>query len=126
VHEPARRFDADVVAMTAAAGATRYGAIEVAATEAWTMAGVCRPGQVLGHVENDVALIEDGQATAAEAVLERMLSAGGEMVTLVVGEGAEPGMAEAVVDQLRERHPVVDVVVYEGGQIGYPLLIGVE
>lgn len=126
VHEPSRRFDADVVAMTAAAGATRYGAIEVAATEAWTMAGVCRPGQVLGHVENDVALIRDGQAAAAASVVERMLSAGGEMVTLVVGEGAEPGMPEAVADRLRERHSVVDVVVYEGGQTGYPLLIGVE
>ncbi|GAA1977226.1 DAK2 domain-containing protein [Catenulispora subtropica] len=126
VHEPARRFDADVVAMTAAAGATRYGAIEVAATEAWTMAGVCRPGQVMGHVENDVALIEDDQATAAASVVERMLSAGGEMVTLVVGDGAEPGMSEAVADRLRERHPVVDVVVYEGGRTGYPLLIGVE
>ena len=126
VHEPSRRFDADVVAMTAAAGATRYGAIEVAATEAWTMAGVCRPGQVLGHVENDVALIEDDQTAAAEAVLERMLSAGGEMVTLVVGDGTEPGMPEAVTDRVRARHPVVDVVVYEGGQTGYPLLIGVE
>ncbi|MFD0630944.1 hypothetical protein ACFQ9X_04055 [Catenulispora yoronensis] len=126
VHEPARRFDADVVAMTAAATATRYGAIETAATEAWTMAGVCRPGQVLGHVENDVALIEDDQVAAATAVLERMLSAGGEMVTLVVGEGAEPGMSEAVHDRLRERHPVLDVVVYEGGRTGYPLLIGVE
>ncbi|MBS2531427.1 DAK2 domain-containing protein [Catenulispora sp. NF23] len=126
VHEPARRFDADVVAMTAAAGATRYGAIEVAATEAWTMAGVCRPGQVLGHVENDVALIEDGQAAAAEAVLERMLSAGGEMVTLVVGDSTEPGLPEAVTERMRTRHPVVDVVVYEGGQTGYPLLIGVE
>jgi len=126
VHEPSRRFDADVVAMTAAAGATRYGAIEVAATEAWTMAGVCRPGQVLGHVENDVALIEDDQAAAAEAVLERMLSAGGEMVTLVIGDGTEPGMPEAVTDRMRMRHPVVDVVVYEGGQTGYPLLIGVE
>ncbi|ACU76849.1 Dak phosphatase [Catenulispora acidiphila DSM 44928] len=126
VHEPSRRFDADVVAMTAAAGATRYGAIEVAATEAWTMAGVCRPGQVLGHVENDVALIEDDQAAAAEAVLERMLSAGGEMVTLVIGDGTEPGMPEAVTDRVRTRHPVVDVVVYDGGQTGYPLLIGVE
>ncbi|MEZ0107140.1 DAK2 domain fusion protein YloV [Catenulispora sp. EB89] len=126
VHEPSRRFDADVVAMTAAAGATRYGAIEVAATEAWTMAGVCRPGQVLGHVENDVALIEDDQAAAAEAVLERMLSAGGEMVTLVVGDGAEAGVPEAVTERVRARHPVVDVVVYEGGQTGYPLLIGVE
>ena len=126
VHEPARRFDADVVAMTAAATATRYGAIEVAATEAWTMAGVCRPGQVLGHVENDVALIGPEQAEAAAAVLERMLSVGGEMVTLVVGQDARAGLTEAVGDWLRERHPDVDVVVYEGGQTGYPLLIGVE
>lgn len=126
VHEPSRRFDADVVAMTAAAGATRYGAIEVASAEAWTMAGVCRPGQVLGHVENDVALIEDDQAAAAEAVLERMLSAGGEMVTLVIGDGTEPGVPEAVTERVRMRHPVVDVVVYDGGQTGYPLLIGVE
>jgi DAK2 domain fusion protein YloV len=126
VHEPARRFDADVVAMTAAAGATRYGAVEVAETEAWTMAGVCRAGQALGHVENDIALIEDDQAAAASAVLERMLSAGGEMVTLVMGERADPGMAEAISEYLRDRHPVVDVVVYEGGQAEYPLLIGVE
>jgi dihydroxyacetone kinase-like predicted kinase len=126
VHEPNRRFDADVVAMTAAAGATRYGAVEVAATEAWTMAGVCRAGQVLGHVENDVALIEDDQAAAACAVLERMLSAGGEMVTLVIGDDADPGMPEAVSAHLHDRHPVVDVVVYEGGQTDYPLLIGVE
>ena len=90
------------------------------------MAGVCRPGQVLGHVETDVALIEDGQAMAAEAVLERMRSAGGEMVTLVVGDGAAPGLSEAVADYLRERHPLVDVVVYDGGQPRYPLMIGVE
>ena len=126
VHEPTRRFDADVVAMTAAAGATRYGAVEVAAVEVWTMAGVCRAGQVLGHVENDVALIEDEQFDAAAAVLERLLSAGGEMVTLVVGAGAATGLPGAVTEYLRSRHPVVDVVVYEGGQGVYPLLIGVE
>jgi dihydroxyacetone kinase-like predicted kinase len=126
VHEPTRRFDADVVAMTAAAGATRYGALEVAAVEAWTMAGMCRAGQILGHVENDVALIEDDQFAAASAVLGRMLSAGGEMVTLVVGRGADDGLSEAVAGWLHERHPVVDVVAYEGGQAEYPLLIGVE
>ena len=126
VHEPARRFDADVVAMTAAAGATRHGAIEIARTEAWTMAGVCHPGQVLGHIEHDVALIGDEPAGTAGAVLDRMLSAGGEMVTLVVGDGAAPGLPEAVADYLRERHPLVDVVVYDGGQPRYPLMIGVE
>jgi dihydroxyacetone kinase-like predicted kinase len=81
---------------------------------------------MLGHIENDVALIEDDPADAAGAVLDRMLSAGGEMVTLVVGDGTAPELPEAVVARLGERHPLVDVVVYGGGQDRYPLLIGVE
>ena len=48
VHEPARTFDADVVAMTTAAGHTRHGAVTVAVREAVTSAGVCEPGDVLG------------------------------------------------------------------------------
>src|SRR5581483_10509602 len=36
VHEPGRRFDADIVAMTAAAGATRHAALQVAVEDAWT------------------------------------------------------------------------------------------
>lgn len=38
VHEPERRFDEDVVAMTSAAGATRYAEVAVAERQSWTMA----------------------------------------------------------------------------------------
>ena len=48
VHEPARTFDADVVAMTTAAGHTRHGAVTVAVREAVTSAGVCRTGRRAG------------------------------------------------------------------------------
>ena len=56
VHEPARTFDADVVAMTTAAGHTRHGAVTVAVREAVTSAG-CAPGDVLG--EGDFVVIGD-------------------------------------------------------------------
>src|SRR5262249_17981037 len=39
VHEPERRFDEDVVAMTSAAGATRYAEVVVAELQSWTTAG---------------------------------------------------------------------------------------
>jgi dihydroxyacetone kinase-like predicted kinase len=54
-----------------------------------------------------------------------MLGGGGELVTLVAGaEGEE--LTERCASYLREQHPIVDVVVYDGGQQRYPLLVGVE
>ncbi|WP_042373749.1 DAK2 domain-containing protein [Streptacidiphilus neutrinimicus] len=128
VHEPARRFDEDVVAMTSAAGATRSAELAVAEGESWTMAGVCQAGDVLGLIDGDVAVIgEAGEMVATAAtVLDRMLAAGGEMVTLIVGEDAVPGLADALVAHLRRTNPVVDAVVYEGGQGAAPLVVGVE
>ena len=90
VHEPERRFDEDVVAMTAAAGATRYGELAVAERQSWTMAGICQAGDVLGLVDGDVAVIGPDLTATAVAVLDRMLAAGGELVTLVLGAEA-PG-----------------------------------
>jgi uncharacterized protein len=126
VHEPARPFDADVVAMTTAAGHTRHGAVTVAAREAATSAGVCRPGDILGVVEGDFALIGSDLLTVAVEVVERMLAAGGELVTLVTGAEAADGLADGVVKAVHDRHPEVDTVVYDGGQPRYPLLLGVE
>lgn len=126
VHDPRRRFDDDVVAMTAAAGATRYGEVRIAERLSWTMAGVCRAGDVLGLVEGDVALIGDDVERAAEAVLDRMLAGGGELVTLVPGALAPAGLADRLRERLRHRHLGVDTVVHEGRQRGARVLIGVE
>ena len=126
VHEPGRRFDEAVVAMTSAAGATRYAELAVAEGESWTMAGVCQAGDVLGLIDGDVAVIGAGTGQTAAIVLDRMLAAGGELVTLILGEGVEDELAEHLVAHVRRANPVVDTVVYRGGQAGSPLLIGVE
>jgi dihydroxyacetone kinase-like predicted kinase len=63
----------------------------------------------------------------AQDVLARLLGGGGEMVTLVAGaEDAGGALARASADWLEAHHPAVDVVVYDGGQERYPLLIAVE
>ncbi|MEU5403131.1 DAK2 domain-containing protein [Streptomyces sp. NPDC005963] len=128
VHEPERRFDEDVVAMTAAAGATRYAELAVAERQSWTSAGVCQAGDVLGLIDGDVAVIGTDVTATATAVLDRMLAAGGELVTLILGQDV-PDAAE-VGDQLerhvRDAYLAVDTVVYEGGRGSTPLLIGVE
>ncbi|MGX1907879.1 DAK2 domain-containing protein [Streptomyces phaeochromogenes] len=126
VHEPGRRFDEDVVAMTSAAGATRYAEVEVAERQSWTMAGICQAGDILGLIEGDVAVIGSDVTATAEAVLNRMLAAGGEMVTLVLGDEAPDTIAAHLESRVRESYLAVDTVVYRGGRQGALLLIGVE
>ncbi|MGH3343374.1 MAG: DAK2 domain-containing protein [Carbonactinosporaceae bacterium] len=126
VHEPGRRFGDDVVAMTSAAGATRFGELTVATGEAWTSAGVCQAGDVLGHIEADVVVIGSDSYETAATVLARMLSGGGELVTLVTGRAAPPGLAGRLAEHLRATRPDVDTSSYEGGQASPVLLMGVE
>lgn len=126
VHEPERRFDEDVVAMTSAAGATRYAEVAVAERQSWTMAGICQAGDVLGLIDGDVAVIGADVTTTAETVLDRMLAAGGEMVTLVLGDETPDAVATRLEARVREAYLAVDTVVYRGGRQGALLLIGVE
>ncbi|MFF8654401.1 DAK2 domain-containing protein [Streptomyces huasconensis] len=126
VHAPDRRFDEDVVAMTSAAGATRYGELAVAERQSWTMAGICQAGDVLGLIDGDVAVIGAEVAPTAASVLDRMLSAGGEMVTLVLGESVPDAVAERLEKHVRDTYLAVDTVVYRGGRQSALMLIGVE
>jgi dihydroxyacetone kinase-like predicted kinase len=65
-------------------------------------------------------------AGTAEGVLARMLSAGGELVTLVVGAGVPEGLVDRLETYGRESYLAVDTVVHDGGGHGPLLLIGVE
>ncbi|QWC85436.1 DAK2 domain-containing protein [Nocardioidaceae bacterium] len=125
VHEPGRGFDADLVAMVAASRAVRHGAVTVAARQAMTTAGPCEPGDALGVIGGDFAVVGDHIETVAVEVVDRLIGAGGELVTLVAGAEGE-GLAQHCADHLAQHHPTVDVAVYEGGQPRYPLLVGVE
>jgi len=127
VHEPGRTFDQDVLEMTATARHARQGAVTIAAKQAITMAGPCEPGDVLGAIGGDFVVVGDDLTEVARDVLNRLLGGGGEMVTLVSGADDEGGkLTQACSDWLEEQHPTVDVVVYDGGQERYPLLVAVE
>ncbi|MGN0065385.1 MAG: DAK2 domain-containing protein [Nocardioides sp.] len=125
VHEPGRSFDADVREMTATARHVRHGAVTVAARQAITMAGPCEPGDVLGVIAGDFAVVGQDLVTVAREIVERLLAGGGELVTVVAGEGGTE-LAESVATLVERAHPAVDVVTYDGGQDRYPLLVSVE
>ncbi|SDK84581.1 hypothetical protein SAMN05428985_106342 [Nocardioides sp. YR527] len=127
VHEPGRKFDKDVLEMTATARHARHGAVTISNTRAITMAGPCMPGDALGVLDGDFVKVGQDLETCATYVLARLIGGGGELVTLVSGlEDPTGELAGAVAAWLAANHPAVDVMVYDGGQERYPLLMSVE
>jgi uncharacterized protein len=124
VADRARRFGDDLIAMAEAAAATRWAEVTIAEQEALTMAGTCRPGDVLGSAEGDVLLIGDDLAAVSCELLDRLLSAGGEMATLVIGR--DEALGDQVCRHLATAHPTIEVTRYGGGADGILLQVGVE
>jgi DAK2 domain fusion protein YloV len=126
VHDPAAGPDAAAVVMSAAAAATRYAAIVVAEEDALTTVGPCRAGDVLGLIDDDVAVIDSDLAGAARGILDRLLIGGGELVTIVAADGQPREIAAMLVDYLAATRPVVETTVYDDGDPSLPILVGVE
>lgn len=132
VHDAGRRTNDDVVAMAEAAAATRRGELRIAQEESLTWVGRAQSGDVVGLVDDEVVLIEPAPASetnlvaAAMKVLNRMLALGGELVTVLSGVAAPPGVAEELAEQLRLEHPEVELTSYASGQAEAVLLMGVE
>ncbi len=126
VRDPSRRFHDDVIAMAEAAGACRFAEVTVATREALTVAGRCRPGDILGLVEGEVNVIGSDLLDTCRTMLDRMLGGGGELVTLVLGRDAPTDLGDALTSHLAHAWPFAEVRAYRGGQPHYPLLVGVE
>ncbi|MCB9412891.1 MAG: DAK2 domain-containing protein [Actinobacteria bacterium] len=126
VHDPEARFDDDMIAMGRAAGATRYGAVTTAAKEAITSAGICQPGDVLGLVDGEIVVIGDDTDTVARTVVDRLVSGGTELITLVVGIDARDEQVQQLAEHATTAHPQLEVEVLPGGQPHWPFILGAE
>lgn len=126
VHDPAQSFADDVVAMSSAAAHTRHGGLTIAAEAGITSAGPCQAGDVLGVVAGDFAVIGDDSFAVSTQVLGQLISPTAELLTLVVGHGAEPDLAERIRAHVTRLRPEVDTVVYDGDQENYLMFFAVE
>lgn len=97
------------------------------ATEpALTLAGACDAGDLLGLIGMDVLVIGPGQAEAATALVDLMLSTGGELVTVLAGADIADGVLERLERHVSAAHPGVEFVAYQSGQADEVLQVGVE
>ena len=126
VHEPERRFDDDVAAMSRASGATRYGGVTISSKEAMTSAGVCSPGDVLGLVSGDITHIGADEVSVAVDVVGDLVRGDSELVTLLAGSDLSAEDLGALTESLERQFPHLDVIAEVGGQPLWPVIVGVE
>nr|WP_250149987.1 DAK2 domain-containing protein [Mycolicibacter acidiphilus] len=130
VHDQDRPVVDDGYMMTRAAGATRHGSVRIATEAALTWAGSCRPGDGLGIAGDEVLIVADSVDKAATGLIDLLLAAGGELVTVLFGadiDGATvDGLTAVLARHVHDRHPGSELMTYRTGHRGDALLIGVE
>lgn len=122
--DPSRPADENGAEMDEAAAGVRSGAVTQASRDAVVGDLAVEEGQFLGLLEGEPVTSGPVLQPVARDLLERLLEDGPDVLTILVGEGAES--VDDLVAFVREEHPDLEVEVHEGGQPHYPLLFGAE
>ena len=129
VHDPGRAAVDDGYTMARAAAATRHASVRLATERALTFAGACEPGDGLGIAGDEVLVVRRDVVATARRLLDLLLAAGGDLVTVLIGDGPD-GQAQRVTAELEahvhSHHLGTELACYRTGQRGDLLLIGVE
>ncbi|MDQ3901138.1 MAG: dihydroxyacetone kinase, partial [Actinomycetota bacterium] len=116
VHDGTRHPAEDRAAMSEAATATRCGELITRG----------EPGGFVGILGGQVVVSNRDALAATRELVARLLVAGGELVTVLLGRDAPDGFAEVLIEQLRAAHPMVEMMCYAGDVPQRVLLVGVE
>lgn len=126
VHDPTTTLSLDGFSMADAAAGTRHAHLIRAEQDALTLVGRCTAGDLLGVVGHDVALIESDAVDAVCALVDRVLSSGGELVTVLFGDAYDEAATESALSRVRSSHPDIEVVGYAAGPGRAVAQVGVE
>src|SRR6478609_4770940 len=126
VHDADRQAVDDGYTMARAAAGARHGSVRVATEEALTWAGTCKPGDGLAIAGDEVLVVGNDVVAAGAGLIDLLLAAGGELVTVLTGDGVGPEVGEALVDHVHHHHLGAELVTYHTDHRGDALLIGVE
>jgi DAK2 domain fusion protein YloV len=125
-YDPQAGVDENAEAMAEAAGAVVWGEVTQAVRASSCDAGPIDEGAWLGLSEQGIQVVAPTLVEAATALLAKLVGDDHEVVTLLEGDGADPGDTTAVGEWLAEHRPGVDVEIHRGEQPFYPYLLSVE
>jgi uncharacterized protein len=73
-----------------------------------------------------VLIVGKDLAAAGAGLIDLLLAAGGELVTVLTGAGIDVAVGEALAAHVHREHLGAELVTYQTGHRGDALLIGVE
>ena len=127
VYDPEADASANAKTMSQASSSVVTGEVTQAVRATKSDVGPINQGDWIGITRGEGIVAVSGTLDGATvALLERMVEASSEILTIVEGVDATPGHTDVVRAWLDEHHPDVQVEVHRGGQPLYPYLFGVE
>jgi DAK2 domain fusion protein YloV len=88
--------------------------------------GPIAQGDWLGIARDGIRSVAAELGDAATALLEVLVTADHEIITIIEGEGASAGCTRHITEWLGEHRPETSAEVHHGGQPLYPYLFGIE
>ena len=125
-YDPEAGAEENARSMAASACRVVAGEVTRAVRDAPGPQGLIHAGDWIGLSREGIEVVDDSLVGATCALLEKLLGAGHELVTLIEGEGAGVAETRPVIEWLNEHHPAVAVEVHHGGQPLYQYLISIE
>src|SRR4051794_6501900 len=119
-------LDANVAAMEEAAGRVRAGEVTQAVRDSVAECGPIANGDWIAITRDGIQVAVKSAVDAAVALVDVLVDHDTELVTIIVGEGADADDTARLGDHVADAHPHVEVEVHRGDQPLYPYLIGVE
>ncbi len=125
-YDPQARLDDNAASMRLAAGRVIAGEVTRAVRDSRSPQGPIAAKDWLGMSATGLEVVGADLADAACALLDRLVSQGHEIVTIIEGDGATAGDTRRVTQWLAEHRPAVTAEVHHGGQPLYPYLFSIE
>ena len=99
---------------------------EAAKTDAPRAAGAVAEGDWIGLDRDGVRAVAQTVSDAATALLDLLIDADHEILTVIEGDGAGDADTRAITEWLHATHPGIEAEIHHGGQEHYPYLFGIE
>lgn len=112
--------------MTAAFTSIDAGQVTYAVRDTVIDSLVIKKGDVIGIDKGKIVRSGKDIEGVTTALIESMLTADKEVVTLYYGQDVAEDVAEAYVDSLQEKHPDIEFILHYGGQPLYYYILSVE
>ncbi|HEX4901262.1 MAG TPA: DAK2 domain-containing protein [Acidimicrobiales bacterium] len=125
-YDPESTAERNVEAMREHAEAVVHGEVTQAVRDSSCDVGPIAEGDWLGISRTGIEAVAPDLGEVSCQLLDRLVGADHELVTIIEGDGASPGCTRHVTAWLAEHRPDVEAEVLHGGQPLYPYLFGIE